>query len=197
MKRNRSADQLERDLDQRRSRFDADRRGRGRHRQNDGAGQSHRPGHRDWPCQYHRNRQRDLYRKSRGRVEASPPRSSEEARNARKPRRDFSRADDVKAWTPPSASSKKLKSARFTASAPICFASGPSKRASILCSRCSPKRSRAGCTTPPSTHGSRNSSPIHPKAFSVRFAARCFPDSALSRTRRKGLSIGCGMPAGS
>ena len=182
-----------------RSGFDIGRRSRGRNRQNHRAGPPHRPRDREWPREHHRDRQRHLHRKSRRRIEAPFPRS---ARGRREECGSGATSVALTCVGPLlDAAISQLEEAQISTIHGFCADLAPRtpgrSRVSILCSRSSPKPSRAACTRPPFNPGSRNSSPILPKGSSVLFGARSFPDSAPSPTRRKARSIDCGTPAGS
>ena len=89
------------------------------------------------------------------------------------------------------------RSAPSTASAPISFASVPSKPASIRSSRCSPKGRLSGSTTKRFDAGWKISSPIRPKASADRCAG---PASAASVPRRSSTTVpsaGSAGPGGS
>ena len=80
------------------------------------------------------DRRRHLHRKGGGRAEAAHPQGAREPAAARDRRRTCRPTSPTR-----SSGSRRRTSARFTASAPICCASGRSRPASIRCSRCSPK----------------------------------------------------------
>ena len=87
------------------------------------------------PRAHRADRRRHLHREGGRRAEAAPP------QGAREPRQRATDAAVQRATSRTrSSTSRKRTSARFTASAPTCCASGRSRRASTRCSRCSPSR---------------------------------------------------------
>ncbi|PYR75172.1 MAG: hypothetical protein DMF86_16040 [Acidobacteria bacterium] len=78
--------------------------------------------------------------------------------------------------------------------APTCCANVLSRRASIRCSPCSPRRRPSGCSTRRSARGCRSSSRIRPKASAARSAAPPprRDSSVPARARRRMVrSIAC------
>ena len=173
-------------------RRDAHRRGRGRHRQDDRARRAHRPRHRGGTRRRPRDRRRDVHREGGRRAEAAAARAAR-SRAARA----GDRCRGARGSMPPCRTSRRRTSAPSTGSAPICCASGRSRRASIRCSACSPRASPSGCSTRRSIAGSRRSSkqPAEGVRRSLRRGSRGLrpgerdEDGPMERLRRAGFEL--------
>ena len=130
------------------------------------------------PRAHRADRRGHLHREGGRRAEAAASARSSRARaaggDARRARRNLDRRRF--------SISKRRTSARSTASAPTCCASGRSRRASIRCSRCSPSRRPSGLSTKRSAAGCMSSSRSRRKASAARCVAACGRATAATTT---------------
>ena len=167
-----------------------DRRGGRRNRKDHRAGAADPQRARQRPRPHRADRRRHLHRKGGGRAEAADPQGAGEPAPAIDRRAAWSRTSPTR-----SSASRKRTSARFTASAPICCASGRSRRASIRCSRCSPSRAPTGSSTKRFAPGCTTSSSIRRKASAARCVAASGRGTAATTTTVR--STGSAAPAAS